>query len=81
MTDMKRIDRRKWGGRLVPSRLAFSAIVGMGTLHGAAVSAWAQQPGRVPNEAGELMQWVFGIVLMIVIVAPVLVNPKRSHRG
>ena len=54
--------------------------MGMVTLHCAAGSAWAQTRGRVPDEASELMQWIFGVVLVILIAVPVFINPKRSHR-
>ena len=42
-------------------------------------SAWAQRPGRLPNEDAGWLQWLIAVALTVVICAPALLNPKRSH--
>lgn len=48
-------------------------------VHLLSTTAWAQRPGRLPNEDGGLLQWVIAVALSVVICAPALLNPKRSH--
>ncbi len=42
-------------------------------------TAFAQKPGRVPNEDAGMLPWVVAIGLLIVVCAPAAINAKRSH--
>lgn len=62
----------------VMTRLRQLALPGIITLL-CATSAFAQEAGRLPKEDKGILQWVIAIVLVILVVFPGFMNPKRTH--
>ena len=57
------------------------AVVAMLAVHMFAVSARAQQTGRLPEEEGGLLQWCIAAGIVLVVCITAFMNPKRSHRN
>lgn len=50
-------------------------------MNGLASVAFAQNPARLPGEAGATLPWAITLGIVAVVGAAAFLNPKRSHKG
>lgn len=70
--------RIRGGGDLMRRAYRTSFAVGL-LVHLAAPAAWAQAPGRLPNEDSGYLQWGIALGAAVVVLLSAFLNPKRSH--
>ncbi len=82
ITMMNRLNRlAKVAGLFRPSKWLHWGFVAMVMLHTLGGVAWAQRAAHLPEEDGGMLQWGVAAGLVVLVLLPALINPKRTHIG